>query len=58
MVNIKDCPFCGKSPMVIVEDGYHYVACECGAMMFDGLSQMFDTAAEAIEAWNRSKADG
>ena len=57
-MELKPCPFCGRSPMVIVEDGCHYVACECGAMMLDGLSQMFDTAAEAIEAWNRRLNDG
>ena len=57
MSELNNCPFCGGSPSVFIQDGCYYVGCECGAMVLDGLSMTFDTAEEATAAWNRRAND-
>ena len=57
MINLKPCPFCGKTPVTVVDDETEEkfgVKCfACGGAIFPEK----DTLEEAIEAWNRRVGD-
>ena len=57
MSELKPCPFCGGEAEAYVspaKDGWNYVFCKKCQTSVDN----YDTAAEAIEAWNRRANDG
>lgn len=57
---LKNCPFCGGEAYITNEDNYGYVddefliCCEKCGLQF-GFANQYETAEEAIEAWNTRK---
>lgn len=58
MINLKPCPFCGSKNLVDHGEINTWISCEdCGAEGPLRRDDLWETKAEAAEAWNRRADD-
>ena len=54
MIELKPCPFCGHTPVLIIKDNYAEVRCRhCGANFYRAVDAYCCVRDEVVNSWNR-----